>query len=117
MCKRNGATAVFDALVVESFLQLISVPWVCVTRKVLHTLDLFDFNSDVSTDVTTCIKAKDVNCHAQIVFIRLHILVLIVMLPEWTWRGRLARLLGGSALHCLTVQCVCTSIVHICKRE
>lgn len=81
----------------EGSLQLSSMPWVSVTKRVLHILDLFDSDPDVGGLVCSGVKAMDVNICTHIFFIALQDLEFTVLLQAWTQEGRHGGFLGQHA--------------------
>lgn len=61
-------------------LELSSMFWVKVMRRVLHILYLVESDLDVNALVTSGMKAMDANGHAHLVVIALYDLVLVILL-------------------------------------
>lgn len=84
-------------VVAEGSLRLSSMPWVNVTERDPHILDLIDFDPDIEALVMSCLKAPDDNDCPQIVFIALEDILFSYCCGSGREEGRRAAFQGQHA--------------------
>lgn len=84
---RDEATSVIMDALAEGKLQLSSMHWVGIKKRMLDILDLVDFDRDVYELVCRCFKAMDVNGRSQVVVIAFVDFEFVVLLQGWRQGG------------------------------
>lgn len=84
---RDETTAVTDAVVTEERLPHSSMPCVDILKRVLHILDLVDFDPDTDVLVRSCTKATGFNGRTYVMFIALEDSKFLILLQRRTREG------------------------------